>query len=78
MSVERALGLIGEIESSREMSTPHMWIIKGRQNMIAYAKKLIQQANVEIQILADHVTFSKLAEELVKSKLRGVHICLIV
>ncbi len=70
--------LIQEIESSREMYTPHMWIIKGRQNMIAYAKKLIQQANVEIQILVDHITFSKLAEELVKSKLKGVHICLII
>jgi len=70
--------LLNELESRRIMTPPHMWIVKGRQNLIAYAKKLIQQAQVEIQICVDHLTFSKLAEELIQSKLRGVHICLVI
>ncbi|MEM3662200.1 MAG: TrmB family transcriptional regulator [Sulfolobales archaeon] len=70
--------LIEELEFRQEISTPHIWVIKGRQNIIAHAKRLIQLAQVEIQILVDHFMFARLADELIQSKLRGVHICLII
>ncbi|MEM0488474.1 MAG: TrmB family transcriptional regulator [Candidatus Bathyarchaeia archaeon] len=65
-------------EEKSSQITPHMWVIRGYHNVIYQARKLINEAQVEIQILVSQKIFKRLKESLVAAKRRGVHICLML
>jgi sugar-specific transcriptional regulator TrmB len=58
--------------------TPHIRVIRGYHNIIYHVKKLIDEAQVEIQILVSQKLFNKLKETLIAAKKRGIHICLML